>query len=301
MAKTHFPIGSGGYRYAAHLTDYFDGATTGNVFFVNSVTGTDAVGYGFSPDAPFASINFAVTQCAATNGDRIYAMPGHVETVTAAGGCALGVAGVQVIGLGNQGARPKFSYTTAAAASVTVTAAGCSITNCLLDMTGVASVANGINVTAADFTLSNCRVLLATSTNQAVIGLLTSAAASRLVVDNCQFYGSNTAGVSNAINLIGGDGIVIQNSLFQGAFSGTQGAIYGVTTDTTNLFVAHNKINNLTAGATKAIVLTASSTGMILENKMQILSGTAPITGAAMSWVGANYYAATIAVAGTLI
>jgi hypothetical protein len=34
---------------------------------------------------------------------------------------------------------------------------------------------------------------------------------------------------------------------------------------------------------------------------MQVLTGTAPIVGAAMSWVGRNYYAATIATAGTLI
>ena len=43
------------------------------------------------------------------------------------------------------------------------------------------------------------------------------------------------------------------------------------------------------------------STGQISGNQMQILSGTAPITGDAMAWVGNNYYAAAIATAGTLI
>lgn len=45
----------------------------------------------------------------------------------------------------------------------------------------------------------------------------------------------------------------------------------------------------------------AGSTGMISDNRMQILSGTAPITAAGMSWVGGNYYAAALATAGTLI
>ena len=67
---------------------------TSNIFFVNSVTGTDTAGYGQNPDAPFKSINFAVTQCTANQGDRIYVMPLHVETIAGAAGCAVSVAGV---------------------------------------------------------------------------------------------------------------------------------------------------------------------------------------------------------------
>jgi hypothetical protein len=50
------------------------------------------------------------------------------------------------------------------------------------------------------------------------------------------------------------------------------------------------------------MVFTASSTGQIAGNAMQILGGgTAPITGAAMSWVGPDYYASTIATGSTLV
>ncbi len=51
----------------------------------------------------------------------------------------------------------------------------------------------------------------------------------------------------------------------------------------TNAVVDGNRINNLTASSTKSMVFVAGSTGMISNNRMQILSGSAPITGAALS------------------
>ena len=38
------------------------GYTTGAVWFVNSASGTNSVGYGYSPDAPFASVDYAMSQ-----------------------------------------------------------------------------------------------------------------------------------------------------------------------------------------------------------------------------------------------
>ena len=50
------------------------------------------------------------------------------------------------------------------------------------------------------------------------------------------------------------------------------------------------------------IVLTASSTGAIRNNIFGILSGTAPVTAAALDVIGANYYKAAAGVAaGTLV
>jgi len=75
--------------------------TTGNIWFVGSgVSGaTDSSGYGRSPEAPFASINYAISQAAASSGDLILVLPGHTETVTAAAGLALNKAGLRIVGL----------------------------------------------------------------------------------------------------------------------------------------------------------------------------------------------------------
>src|SRR5690349_3795433 len=77
----------------------------GDIYFVGSgVTGaTDAAGYGKTPDAPFATLDYAIGQCTASQGDVIYLLPGHTETTTA---IALDVAGVRIIGLGWGRIRP---------------------------------------------------------------------------------------------------------------------------------------------------------------------------------------------------
>jgi hypothetical protein len=115
------------------------------------------------------------------------------------------------------------------------------------------------------------------------------------------FHGTNNAGNTSAITIVGGTDIQIVQNTFFGAYTSGIGAINQITTTTVNCRVYDNTIQNYTASNTKAMVFTSASTGQIGSNKMQILSGTAPITGAAMSWTGGNSYAATIATAGTAI
>ena len=67
-------------------------ATTGEIYYVNSGTGANAVGgitgsngnNGLSPKTPFATIDYAIGRCTANRGDTIYVMPGHWETLTTA-------------------------------------------------------------------------------------------------------------------------------------------------------------------------------------------------------------------------
>lgn len=275
--------------------------TTGNIFFVNSATGKDAAGYGNNPDAPFATINYASTQCTADNGDFIYVMPGHTETSAAAGGITLGVNGVTVVGLGNGRKRPTLSFSTANTATVAISGNNVTLKNLVVDCTGFAAVAKPLNVTGTDCTIDGCEFIVNNATNQAVCAVQTTAAANRLTVQNSLFRGTSDAGVTAALIIVGGDGHRIVNNIFVGGYSSGVGAIQNVTTACTNTSVIDNYINNLTGSCTKAMVFAAGSTGQISGNLMQVLSGTAPITGAAMSWVGGNYYAATIATAGTLI
>jgi hypothetical protein len=274
------------------------GQSTGQVFFVHS-SGSNG-NTGKTPAKPFATLAKAISQCTAAKGDTIYVMPGHTETLIAAAGVAVSVAGVRIVGLGNGKNRPVFNYTTSAAASFDVTAANVYVENLYFRPIGVASVTSAVNVSAADACFVNCEWELGDATNAAVQGLTTTAAADRLRVLNCKFHGVTTAS-TNALKIVGGDAIEISGCTFQGPYASGSGAIQNVTTACTNCIVKDNVINNLTASSTKVMVFVSTSTGQISRNYMQILSGTAPITGAAMSWVGANYYGATIAAAGTLI
>lgn len=271
----------------------------GKVLFVSSVYGnSNAEGSLYNP---FSSIQTAFAYSGLAYGDAIVSLPGHTETITSAAGTALSVAGVRVIALGTGTRRATLNFTTATTASLKVTAANCSLEGFYVNLTSVDALANPIHVDAADFQMINCEILQANATNQAVYSVLTTANADRMRITNCFFHGSSDAGATAAIGIVGGDSIVIENCKMIGAYTAGIGGINQITTTTTNCFVVNNLINNLTASSTKAMVFTASSTGMISNNRMQILSGTAPITGAAMSWVGGNYYAATIATAGTLV
>jgi hypothetical protein len=205
--------------------------TTGNIFFVNSVTGTDGAGYGQNPDAPCATIDYAIGLCTANQGDRIYVMPLHVETIAGAAGVALDVAGVEIIGIGTGAARPKVNFT-ATGSTFAVSAANCTVRN-ILFTGGIDAVVSPITVAAADFKLLDCEYR--DVTGQCTDFLVTTAAATRMVIDGLRYDGDTAAGTNAAIAIVGGDRIEIKNSRFDGNFA--VGVIDVRTTATTDLEV----------------------------------------------------------------
>lgn len=295
--------------YGAHLANAIMCAGQSGKIFIVGATGVayrDQISQLFSgdPDGKVrfaATISSAVALCTANGNDQILVLPGHTESITGAAAIDINVAGVSVRGLGIGAQRPTLTYTTAVGASINVTAANVTIDNIILDMTGFDNITSGLNITAANFTLSNCYVITATATNQAALALTSTAAGTRMRIIGNEFIGTTDAGTAAALQIVGGNEHVIDSNRFYGAYTSSIGAINNITTACLRIRVTNNIIENATASSTKAMVFVAASTGSIANNRMQILSGTAPITGAAMSWVGANYYAATIATAGTLI
>ena len=91
--------------------------TTGDRYFVDSgktSTGGDTVGHGDSPDRPFLTWDYAIGQTTENNGDIIYLMPGHAETLSAALDVVLDKDGVKTQGLGWGRSVPTFTITTGA-------------------------------------------------------------------------------------------------------------------------------------------------------------------------------------------
>jgi hypothetical protein len=279
------------------------GFAPSNVFFVQSTHSNagDSSGKGQTPDAPFATIDFAIGQCSANQGDLILVLPCHQESVTAAGGLDLDVAGITIQGIGDGRARPTITLSGATAADIDVDAAKITLRNVVIDMTGIDAVAAGLDVNAADFTLENCQVILATASAQAVLGIVGDANADRLTIRRCRFIGTADAGTTCAVSLTGEEDTLIEECLFIGAYSSAVGAIRSVTTANVRCVLRGCLISNLTAACTKAITMLTGSTGQISGCHLQILSGTSPITGDAMSWIGANYYAAALGTGSILI
>jgi hypothetical protein len=272
---------------------------TGDVIFVDSATGS--VNGDGSSLRPFNKIDSAFNKSGLSAGDIIVVMPGHTETGTAAAHIAADVAGVTVLGLGTGNLRPLITLGTATTADIDIDAANIRFENLRFDFTGFDAIAAPLDVNAAGFQLVNCEVELADASAQATLGILTDANASDMIVEGCYFFGSADAGTATAIRIVGGDSIIVRNNIFVGNYTTTLGAVQNVTTPCTNTFIVGNLIDNRTASAAVGVTMHASSTGIIADNRIQVLTGTAPIVAAAMSWVGGNYYAATIGTAGTLI
>lgn len=252
--------------------------TTGNVFFVSSTaTGkSDSTSSGRDPATPFATIDYAIGQCTANNADHIIVMPGHSETVTAAAGIALDVAGITIIGIGKGSGRPTVNFTTAVGASFKVTAANCTVRN-LLFVGGIDALTNPLHVLAADFWLDDCETRDTAGSTQATDWILTTAAANRLKITNHRHDGDTAAGTNAWLAIVGGDGIVVDGLRCDGNF-----AVAGIdvrTTATTDLEVRNVIFRQRNSNDLFLIDTVTGSTGMIGPNLyLRIADNAANIT-----------------------
>lgn len=245
-----------------------------NVYWVDSTDGNKADGAGGgSAEQPFATINFAIGQCVANQGDVILGKPGHTERVTEAAGLALDVAGITIIGIGNGASRPTIEFTTATTADMDVDAANITMVNFLFEAR-VAALAAPIDINAADFFLFNCefRDISSTSVSADGVGgvatdwIQTDANADRLLVDGLRHIGTQTPVGAEAtkpvscVNLVGGDDIIIKNFDIYGNFAGAP--VFGTTTPQVRLKV-QNGITWNNHATDSAVTVRVDSTGFI--------------------------------------
>lgn len=287
----------GNAPYGDLLQKYLDGHAMGNVRFVGA-GGTDDDDHGRTPESPYLTLQHAIDAMVATNDDLILVGPGHTTTLTAAGSVTVNKAGLKIAGYGWP--VPTINYTTSANASLLVTAANTVIENFLFTMTGVASVANGIHVQAAGCRLRGLEIEQGNGTNCAVLAVLTTSAADRLLIERVNAYTGSVATAAAAVRLVGGSGIVVRESSFKGLYGVAIGGIENTGTATTNLEINGCVIQNRTASSSKAVALDNASTGVIVDCRASILTGAAPFGGTGMAWVG-NYYSNAPATASVLV
>lgn len=192
-------------------------ATSGNVFFVNSVTGSD--GNTGQANNPFATLDYVIGRCTANNGDVIVLCAGHAETVGSASAITCDVAGVTIIGLGEGASRPTFTFS-ATASTIVVSAASVQFGNMLANgqygivcKPSIDAVVSAIVVSGASCTLAfewQDKTDLIESTR----AVLTTAAADGLNC-NLKYVGFTTgSGPTNAVRLVGTDNAVINCDFF---------------------------------------------------------------------------------------
>jgi hypothetical protein len=143
----------GGNKATRPISDFM--VNTSDEYYVDSVNGDDGRS-GKSKETAVATLDYAIGLTTANQGDIIYVLPGHAETVTTAITCD--IAGVTIVGLGHGKKRPAFTCN-AAIDAITVTAANVVIKNLYFPASTLTGVTSRINIAAANCEIDGCLFL----------------------------------------------------------------------------------------------------------------------------------------------
>lgn len=265
----------------------------GTTIYVDSVTGSNSYN-GLTPGQPVATIDYAIGLCTAAKGDRILVFPGHAESISGAAAIAADVSGVSIIGLGNKANRPTITLHTTAT-TIAVSAANVTFNNIRIK-TDVDAVVKCFNITAAGCTLDTVD-FIETASCAALQFVLTSAAATDLVIQNCRWIQTATAAtaLSEWIKLIGADRAKIHGNFANikgyATANPANGIIVGGTTASVDLDIVGNRLISTNSTGAIPLSLYSGSTGFVAEN--YVASAKTAIAGqiALASAYGAENYA----------
>lgn len=273
MSLTHFPhgvssfglpvLGSGGSTIPT---------TTGAYYFVDSSTGSSG-NDGKEPTRALATINQAIDKCTANEADVIIVMPNHAETIANATTLVPDVAGITIVGLGNNSNQPEITFS-ATASKILVTGADTVLRN-LRFVAGISAVVIGVDVDANNVTIEGCTFTFSTTAFDFVIGIDVDAY-DYCTIRGCTFDAETaTAGAAAGIQLDDANDIIIDSCYFSGDFS--LAAIANPSADAlgTKLLITNCYIyNDDTASASNGIALQNAYTGVIANCRIGTLQAT---------------------------
>lgn len=206
-----------------------------NVFFVDNeaTNALDAADgrHGQTPDQPFATYDYAISQCTAGQDNVIVILPYSTEDYDSAGDCDVDVSGITTIGLGVGPARPKFLFTNAAGTFV-VGSAGDGAT--FMNLTWQASVTGvtvGVQIedNADHVSFIDCEWLDGelSGTDEFVTAVDVVLEVNDLTFENCRWT-SLVAGATAAIDIGDGaaGGLTLRNCTIYGDY-----AVAGIFSD----------------------------------------------------------------------
>lgn len=242
--------------------------TTGKVWYVDSVTGSDG-NTGDDPVSPLATIDQAVTNARANKGDIIVLMPLHAQNIANATTFQLDKAGLKVVGLGSGRTRPVFTFT-ATAGSVELDSANCEIEN-IVFVAGISAVVVGVNVDANDITIKNCEFNFSAGTFDFVRHIDIDTVV-RTNVIGCKFVTEDLQGSECAIRLDSAAAVVIESNEFYGDWNSA--CVYGDGEAGAGIQILRNDLYNSDTTAGNVIDLNVAFRGLLAENNCGSLYAT---------------------------
>lgn len=266
MSLTNFPQGISSFGMPV-LGMGEETMTTGNVFFVDSgATNASDANAATDPLAPAATIDGCIAKCTANNGDIIFVMPGHTETLS--NFVAMDVAGVWVRGLGWGNDRPTLTGGNAIAC-FSMSAASTRVSNVILQLdANTATVANGFLITAAGTVVENCEIK-PHATSQ-FTNFLTATDVEDVVIRNNRFIALTTgAGSTSGVVLDGCDRAQMYGNQVLGNFGehALDNTTPAAADEVLDFVCIGNLIRNYSAtGGDLAVEMDANATGVFAHN-----------------------------------
>jgi hypothetical protein len=250
------------YMYPA-LYDTFINSSGGSVWYADSVIGS-ATGGG-SPDSPCKTINQAIDKARAVTGRHIVidVPPWHTETISDATSLVMDKNDITVKGRGWGDNRPTITFDNAAG-TITMSGTGTRLENVILTVSGVTDVTAGITVSGAGVIIRDVEFRGVDADTDFSSCILTTNAAERLTVENCDFNVSDTL-PTHGVNVVGAvDRLTVRNCRFYGTFS--TGCVDLTTVACTNALVEKCVFHNKSAAVTKDVVDTITgSTFQVID------------------------------------
>lgn len=256
----------------------------GDVYYVDD-SGTDSASgvRGKTPDKPFASIDFAIGQCTANQGDVIYAMPGHAETISTATGLVADIAGISIIGIGSGEDRPKLTLS-AAASKVSITAASVRFQNFILisSFTGGVNIGVSLGASANGCVLKDLEFRETANTKEWLIGINVAADCDNILIEGLRYFGIDGGSTTQVIKFAGGsDYSIVRDFLIYVDASGA--VIDALTAASLFLTIGNGVIHNLDTGAGLSVSVKSDTTGFMHDLRISALKEGVSPAGAAMA------------------
>lgn len=257
------------------LGNLFLSTSGGGVFYVGPaslIAGLSDVGQGIA-GRTYTDINTALGQCVSGRGDVIYVLPGYTESIAGADAWSgLGTkTDITLIGMGRGTNRPTLTWT-ASGSTVLFDTANFRLQNFNLNLeptTGTVNVTAPITVSAAGCAITDCKIATGTDANNKVtIAITTTAAATDFEFGRNIVRGAAAATMTTFLRLVGvANPYVHDNDIICGTTSAAVGPIQELTTACTGINIRDNFVQNNAASSTACITMDmASTTGWIVRN-----------------------------------
>lgn len=264
---TRFPHGLS--SYGIPVFGGLDIPANANVFFVDSGSGSDN-NAGDDPANPLATADYANGLCTANNGDHIFFMPGHAETITTP--ITMDIAGVTLWGWGRGRSMPALTGS-GAIDIITVTAANCRIHGLRL-IGASASVTAHINVAAADVEIDAVQFDQA----ETPLSCITIASGDRGYVHDCRVLGTAN-GPDHFIDIesSGSDNWIVERIFCNWMTNGLDNAVFRANADTASGWIIKDVVA-IGLDATCLFIDFNSSAaevghGLVVDSACQTLAG----------------------------